>query len=157
MRQGTYRIIPVKAKTVTVFALVSPEDYEGLAAHRWYLSKGYAIRNSARRNGTRPPQVKMHREIMAPDSGQVDHINRDRLDNRRENLRIVTPAENSRNTGARKNGTSRHRGVCWDSRNDRWLAQAQFAGRNYYLGQHVSEDVAAAVVARFWEARGYAA
>lgn len=69
--------------------IISDEDFELVSQFKWHLCKKY-IRNSK--------GVWLHRLIMnCPQGMEVDHINRNTLDNRRENLRIVTRAENNRN------------------------------------------------------------
>lgn len=77
--------------------LVDDEDYKWLSAWKWCTDtnpinrNNYALRTSG---GT----VSMHRLIMGQPKGmEVDHINHDTLDNRKENLRVVTTAQNQRN------------------------------------------------------------
>lgn len=111
------RQIPLyRRKVVAGHALVDDADYEALSAHRWTLlvgkSTNYACRPehiAGTANGTR--MYYMHRVIlgMAPGVGhrvQVDHVNRNGLDNRRANLRVVTPAENALNKGVSRNNKS---------------------------------------------------
>ena len=82
------------------FALIDDEDFEALNKWSWKLStNGYAIRcpsNGKTEKGRyKYTTVRMHRVIMKPPHGFViDHINANRLDNRRSNLRIVTQQEN---------------------------------------------------------------
>jgi hypothetical protein len=87
----------------------------------------------------------MHRLILQPPLDRcVDHRNRNRLDNRRGNLRVVTHAENMMNVGANKGSTSRYRGVSWNKRRSKWIAS--FRGR--HLGCFDSEGDAARCAAR---------
>jgi len=58
----------------------------------------------------------------------IDHINRDRADNRAINLRPATRSENSFNTKFSKANTSGHRGVTWNKRRNKWQAQLTFKG-----------------------------
>jgi len=95
-------------------ALVSNEDYELVSKFKWCASlegrgtKWYAIRR-ARINGV-SFKIRMHRFIMGLPPGKfdervVDHINHDSLDNRRENLEIITQEENmKRSNGWKKKG-----------------------------------------------------
>ena len=62
----------------------------------------------------------------------VDHINDDKLDNRVENLQIVTQRENSHKTQG--NYSSKYKGVHWSTRDNKWLSQIQINGKLKYLG-----------------------
>lgn len=75
------------------FAEVDSEDYDRLIKHSWYYKEGYAL---AKINGR---ETRMHRLIMAETDPNkvVDHKNRNRLDNRRSNLRVYTPRQNANN------------------------------------------------------------
>ncbi len=75
------------------FAKISAEDYELVARHSWYYRDGYAL------SKIRGKEMRMHRFILNetdPDR-LVDHKNRNRLDNRRVNLRVYTPKQNANN------------------------------------------------------------
>jgi len=88
--------------------------------------------------------MMLHRFLLdAPPELHVDHKNLDTLDNRRHNLRLVTPAQNHANQ--RPFGTtSRFRGVSWHA--GKWRAQMMFRGRLHYLGRYADElDAARAV------------
>ena len=89
---------------------VDDTDYELLSSFKWYKThKGYAVRNI--RKGDSGP-LKMHRMVMAADKGQiVDHINRDKLDNRRDNLRFVSASESTRNRSVFSNNKSGHKNI----------------------------------------------
>src|SRR3990167_6055992 len=91
-----------------VFTLVSDEDFEFLNQWKWRISStGYVISGLS---GT--GNVFMHRIVNdTPIGFDTDHINRDKLDNRRENLRIATKMLNGRNRGENKNNTSGYRGI----------------------------------------------
>lgn len=104
---------------------------------------GYAWRTRHRQT---PAHDYLHRVVAGavPGDGMyVDHINRDRLDNRRANLRLVTPAQSAQNKTAVKVA---HRGVRWEARRRKWSAKAQLDGHLYNLGRFDSEDEAVAIV-----------
>jgi hypothetical protein len=63
-------------------------------------------------------------------SGDIDHVNRDRRDDRWENLRLATRAQNLANTGAR----SGMKGACWVAAKGKWKAQIRHGGKNHHLG-----------------------
>lgn len=89
----------------------------------------------------------MHRALLAEklQGGLfvVDHINRNRLDNRRANLRVVPKHANSQNTVGRPDLTSRFRGVHFDRQTGRWRAEVRTAGRRFRIGRFDSEAEAA--------------
>ena len=76
------------------FAKVSPEDYPLLSQYSWHLNKnGYAITKSKGRH------TAMHRMVFGTQNPYifVDHVDKDRLNNTRGNLREMTPKENANN------------------------------------------------------------
>ena len=94
----------------------------------------------------------MHREILGLRRGdglQADHINGNKLDNRRANLRIVTAATNGQNKGKRTGVSSRHRNVSWNSGTGNWMVRLSVAGRRTYLGLFDDEDEAGRVAVAF--------
>lgn len=103
-------------------ALVDAEDFGWLSLMRWHFvetgqRQGYA------RTKIDGKYVYMHRLLMqAPDGVEVDHIDLDRLNNRRSNLRIVTPAQNQQNTAKRPGLLSVYKGVTFDKHRNRWKA-----------------------------------
>jgi hypothetical protein len=149
------RRVPIHvAGVVSVFALVDEDDFPALIRHRWRLdSRGYAVRNvryGPRREG-RQRAILMHREILGlrPGDGvKTDHRNRDPLDNRRENLRVCTYAENNQNVPAR-GGSSEYRGVSWNKRARRWTATVRLRGKQHHLGYFDDELEAAGAAADF--------
>lgn len=116
---------------------VDDEDFKRLNRWKWHLkSSGYACRTITHNN--KKKALLMHRDIMGAETGQeLDHINRERLDNRKENLRFCTHAENMRNRG--KSGQYGCTGsVLWRERNQKWLARIS----QFYVGYFVTEDAA---------------
>lgn len=119
------------------YAIVDEEDLKRLSEYSWSCnSNGYAearIKNKL---------VRMHRFLACPAPGlYVDHINGNTLDNRKSNLRSVTPRENANN--ARKRGdktTSKYRGVSRDAKG-KWVVQ--FDGMR--VTTVLSEDAAARI------------
>lgn len=116
------------------FAIVDDEDYEWLNQWKWYCDgDGYAVRNPGpRRNRTR---IYMHRLInKTPDELQTDHINRDRLDNRKANLRNATRQQNNRNKVSAPGSSSRFKGVCWSKYAKKWISRTRVDGQQICLG-----------------------
>jgi transposase len=102
------KLIPL---TEGFYAYVDAADFEQLNQYRWYTFNGYAARSE---NGKR---IYMHRHIMDPPQGMVvDHINHNRYDNTRANLRNVTQGENIHNMRKHVGGISVYKGVGRDRR-----------------------------------------
>lgn len=129
------------------FAKVDPDDFDRLSVYKWSAtgSNGctvYAVR-TVWRNG-RKRTIPMHRVILnAPKNMQVDHINRDGLDNRKVNLRLVTPQQNTWNRKRSDPGRSLYKGVSWSKRNSKWQVHIQINGTRKYLGYFDNEISAA--------------
>lgn len=128
-------------------AIVDDEDYDALIGYRWSFANGYARRTIYARGQGRIRKGAseiMHRVIMnAPRGMEVDHINRNRLDNRRCNLRLVTHTQNAWNRGGLgRNQSSQYAGV-QKTTNGRWLARIMVNGTHIGLGTFGSEIEAA--------------
>lgn len=95
-------------------------------------------------DGASHPQT-LHGFLMKPPKGtHVDHINGDKLDNRRANLRVVSPSQNQANRHRlNKNNTSGVRGVT--RRGSRWIAQIMVDRRALYLGTFATPEEAVLV------------
>lgn len=123
-------------------ALVGLIDQEDLDL----VSKGVNLHSDgyARIGGKYVHRVVLSRVLgrELPKGFFVDHINRNRLDNRRSNLRLATLNENNRNVGKFK-GTSRFIGVSWKKSRNKWYAQIKINGEVKYLGVYNSEVEAA--------------
>lgn len=129
-------------------ALISLDDWEGVQDYRWRAVQ--TSRGSGRAKvyvmATNRGHPYLHRLIMKPTRWeQIDHINGDPLDNRRENLRYVSRHENARNRhpDTFKRGTSQYRGVCWEPRRKRWQASIYANGKQTYIGHYMTEVEAA--------------
>lgn len=95
----------------------------------------------------------MHRDLLGLTKGdpEVDHINHDRLDNRRSNLRVVTRSQNAQNGSAHKDSMySKHRGVTYCIRHRHWIASAMCEGKKY-RATFKTEQEAADAAARYRE------
>lgn len=77
----------------------------------------------------------MHRFLLSPSDGEfVDHINGNGLDNRRSNLRICTPSQNSAHRVNISDEKKRSMGVTWSKQRMKWQAAIQYNGKRYCLG-----------------------
>lgn len=140
--------VPVfRRGVVPAYAQFDAADWGLVARLRWGMNKdGYAVTSRA------GVGWQMHRLLLAlviGDLRQGDHINRDRLDNRRANLRLATPAIQAQNRSSYRGSTSSHRGVCWAKDTHKWQAQVRANGKTHYLGQFEHEADAAAVCEAF--------
>jgi hypothetical protein len=134
--------------TLGKYTIVDDEDYVILSKHKWYANKdhdfdNYYVVRGIRIKGKRKKE-KMHRIIMNPPVGmEVDHINGNGLDNRRENLRIVTSHQNHQNRHVQK--TSQYVGVHWHKSHKKWATEIQYKGKIKWLGDYHNEIEAATV------------
>jgi len=125
------------------FVLVDNSDFEWLSQWKWSLDKdGYVIRSFYARNDNNEPITKhwsMHRLINnTPDGLDTDHINRNKLDNRRSNLRSVTNQQNQFNLPLSKINKSGYKGVFWVEDRKKWQARIGFNNKSYNLGRYSS-------------------
>lgn len=106
--------------------LCDPEDWDNLKECYWIERNGYAnsIKNCQR--------IIFHRIVMKVDNPkvQVDHINGNRSDNRKCNLRICSNQENSFNKYKNSNNTSGYKGVYYDKERNKWRSSIQYNGKS---------------------------
>lgn len=115
-----------------IYAIVDDEDFDWLSETKWSDdSRGYAIR---RVKGDKNTTEKMHRLIMRAKDGEiVDHINGNPWDNRKENLRIATTAENCKNRNMYVTNKTGYKGVAV-YKNNKYTAQVTVNYRKLHLG-----------------------
>lgn len=115
-------------------ANVDDSDFSYLNSFRWHVtSNGYARRAEKTCSGAYK-YIYMHRELIK-DSKTVDHLDGNRLNNCRANLRGATYSENGRN---RKSV----RGITWDSSRGKWSAKISINYTTINLGRFLTEDEA---------------
>jgi hypothetical protein len=120
-------------------AYVDAADYEWLSRYGWQVyAGGYAARHE------KGKVIFMHREIMQPPEGMVvDHIDSNKGNNCRLNLRVCTPAENCHNRVKRAHSTSRFLGVSYNKRLDKYSARLHYNGKAIFIGYFDGEVEAA--------------
>jgi hypothetical protein len=141
--------IPLRGRreqgTVVIgYSLVSAADEAWALQYTWYLNRyGYAMRSLPRPASN----SYLHREILGLGIGDPrigDHINRDPLDNRRSNLRILLRHQHNHNMGGHRDSRdSKHRGVCYRPDRGKWRAYGSLARQWHHLGYFDTEEEAA--------------
>lgn len=131
-------------------ALVDDEDYEILSKYNWrYVvtspgRQGYARAHIYGDDWKDRTDVYMHRVVVSAEDGQmIDHINRDKLDNRKSNLRIATSSQNNSNVTKLATNTSGYKGVTFYKRTGRWMAQIMIDKKYKCIGYYSSPEDAA--------------
>ena len=121
-------------------ALVDDEDFERLNRCKWYCnSDGYAMRDIW--NGGNKKHCFMHRILNnTPDGVITDHINQNRLDNRKINLRNSDKRKNMINSKIPKNNSSGFKGTSWSKRRNKWRTYITSNGKQIYLGDFKNKE-----------------
>jgi len=135
--------------TQNKFALVDDCDYNYLMWWSWcFIQDGYAIRTD--RTNSKQQTIRMHRVILErvgfKNFARSDHKNKNKLDNRRCNLRPATYNQNGYNQNKHKNNTSGYTGVCWHKRDKKWqVIIRRIDGKQIHLGYYGDSEKAARV------------
>lgn len=115
------------------FTLVDKDDFLYLNQYKWHLGNGY-VRRTTYSSGNKK-NIRMHRVIMRSEKGcMVDHINGNKLDNRKENLRICTHQENMRNRKIPLTNKTGYKGIREKKFGKKWEVQIGVNHKNIYLG-----------------------
>ena len=119
--------------------LIDLDDLEKVIAKKWrYYRDSYFTGNAT--------PISIHRFLMEPKEGEVvDHINGDRSDNRRKNLRITTQQNNLLNKALSTRNTSGISGVSFDKSRNKWVAEIKLNNVKCYLGRYNEKTDAAFV------------
>ncbi len=127
--------------------LIDYEDLFWLQQWKWYSSKrGYARRNAV---GTADTSSTLMQRVILEFHGKdltgldVDHINGNPLDNRKSNLRVTTHQQNGFNRKISKNNTSGYKGVSFDKRRNKYVANIKVNYKIIYLGGYETAKEAA--------------
>ena len=152
-RDGTFVIAIYNKKGILLGeALTDLEEKDRVSELKWYRSThGYAF--TTYKIMEKRVWVSLHRFIIPMPykdrKQQVDHINRNKMDCRKANLRVITAGQNMQNRGSTgfssRNGkktTSKYRGV-YKCKNGRWRGQVMFEGKLRHIGYFDSELKAA--------------
>lgn len=121
---------------------VDAELIDEVRKYNWFRnSKGYIQRGN---RGL--PKMMIHWFVMDMESATgfpIDHVNRDKTDCRRDNLRIVTALQNSMNHSRLSTNRSGYTGVFWNKRKKRWTSFIYASGRHIYFGHFTDKESAA--------------
>lgn len=120
------------------WCFIDIDDIKLVKANQWYFDGKYAATNIPNKKG----KLRLHNLLLTPQKGLVtDHINGDKLDNRRKNLRVCSSSANNQNRPSNnKNG---YRGVTWNKRRKKWVAQISINNKNKGLGYFITKEEAA--------------
>lgn len=144
IKEGEYVeiILRNKNRDITGIAVIDLDDFETVSKHTWSIdTHGYARATKNNKN------IWMHKLITNTDGNSlIDHKDRNRLNNRKRNLRIATRSENGINKGIQSNNLSGVAGVSYYKSRDRWVAEIKFEGKKIWIGQFRKKEDA--IVAR---------
>lgn len=124
-------------------AIIDADKVDDVINTKWYQRPdGYVAANNYKGQG----YTYLHSVVLEKDScgTYVDHRDRNRLNNKKSNLRIATPSQNGMNKCIRSNNTSGRVGVHWSTTNRRWCAMISDNGRHINLGYFDDFDDAVA-------------
>ncbi len=129
-------------------AIVDDEYYDYLNKWKWFAVQGRNTVYAAREERTKNHKKKlilMHRVVVRKIRHGlfIDHINHNGVDNRKENLRVVTNRQNCQNRLSHRSSSSKYKGVSWHKSRQKYQANIQIDGKLKYLGRFNNEIEAA--------------
>lgn len=151
------KLIPLYGKYgIGQYAIIDSDDFNLVNQYKWYLHKDGYLRSftfvigtsrgattTANRYKGKTVVQKLHRLIIdTPKGMETDHVNRNKLDNRKSNLRICNRLENVNNMIFHSRSSIYH-GVSWLKRDKKWTAQISYQSKKINLGSFREEHHAA--------------
>ncbi|MBH1941314.1 HNH endonuclease [Mobilitalea sibirica] len=122
--------------------LFDVNDFETIQQYKWVFDNGYV-----RMSPTHGKRVFLHNFLLGSGRGDeglfVDHINHDKLDNRRCNLRVATKSQNGMNRSLQANSTTGFIGVSYMPQRGKYRARIKKDGREQHLGLFITAEQAA--------------
>ena len=133
----------INRKNIEIHCLIDDEDYKYIKQYHWILRGGnYPARTFYKNN--KQYTILMHREIMnAGPKEFIDHINRNTLDNRKQNLRFCNKSKNAMNCKVHKHNTSGYKGVSFLKSINKWRAYIVINNKQIHLGCYLKKEDAA--------------
>lgn len=144
-----YAIISINYKSNIIETKVDIEDIEKIKELKWHVNKNHKngrfdVYAFERNNFANRKYIALSRYLMnCTGNIEVDHINHNTLDNRKQNLRICTKFKNQQN---KTNNTSGYIGIVWDKSRNKWKATVEYKCKRYNLGRFETKEEA--IIAR---------
>lgn len=121
-------------------ALIDKRYFNKVSKYKWYkhtVNKHTYVWRTSRFKGK---MIKLHTFLMRTPKGMmVDHINGDGLDNRKSNLRLCLPCENSRNQKLKSKNTSGYKGIHFSKPNKKWVARIGVNYKRICIGSFIDK------------------
>ena len=134
----------LKLSNSSLEVAIDGEDFERLSKFIWRLeSRDGNPHRVVRSDGRRRSPIPIGAEILRHNVLVVDHINRNPLDNRKENLRLADYSDNAANRTKTLYTTSQYKGVSFRASRNCFQAEITFDGKRHYLGNFKDEKLAA--------------
>lgn len=131
-------------------ALLDDEDFERIAQRTWRVQRkrsGVSYAVSDERTDTKIVKYLMHREVLKfnfEDGKMIDHIDRNGLNNQKQNLRLTSHVDNLQNHPGHVNKRrSKYKGLHWDGQRNKWRVRFRYNNVVYNLGRFDIEEDAA--------------
>jgi hypothetical protein len=135
------------------FAIVDDEDFDRLNSVKWYYARrsvknvehlpGYAVRNYRLENGKRKTRYLAQDVLKVDDEVKITYLNKNTLDNRKENLKIANLSEIQQNKRNQQGKFGKYKGVDFNKKSNRYRARLQLPEGKLYLGFFDKEEEAA--------------
>jgi hypothetical protein len=109
------------------------EDFEKIKNFCWRLKEGYIA------TSYKDKTIRIHQLLLGYPDFEIDHKNRHRYDNRKQNLRQTTDLQNAQNKSLRKDNKSGFAGVRWIESSKKWHSRIRNKGKDIHLGYFINK------------------